>query len=119
MGQVPRLLACHGIKELRVLRQYLASMENKGLLMRSRLFPLIALLLLSGCAEDIRAKIDDVFGRKDEPKKIVAADPRYCYRTIGKVNCYAEPLEGQEANRLIGYDGPAPRSTAGTGPLRP
>jgi hypothetical protein len=87
--------------------------------MRSLLVPLTALVLLSGCAEDIRAKIDQVFGKKEEPRKIVAAEPRYCYRTIGKVNCYAEPLEGQEANRLIGYDGPAPRSTSGTGPLRP
>jgi hypothetical protein len=78
----------------------------------------VVMVPLVGCAEDIRAKIDEVFGKKEEPK-VVAVEPRYCYRTIGKVNCYAEPLEGQEANRLIGYDGPAPRSTSGTGPLRP
>jgi hypothetical protein len=87
--------------------------------MRSLVVPLTAMLLLSGCAEDIRAGNDEVFGRKAEPKKVVAVEPRYCYRTIGKVNCYAQPLEGQEANRLVGYDGPAPRSTSGTGPLRP
>lgn len=87
--------------------------------MRSLLVPVTALLLLSGCAEDIRAGIDEVFGKNQEPKNVVAAEPRYCYRTIGKVNCYTQPLEGQEANRLIGYDGPAPRSTSGTGPLRP
>lgn len=88
--------------------------------MRRLLVPLTALLLLSGCAADIRTVVDDLFGNeKAEPKKIVAVEPRYCYRTIGKVNCYAQPLDGQEANRLIGYDGPAPRSTSGTGPLRP
>ena len=87
--------------------------------MRSLIVRLTILLFLSGCAEDIRAGIDEVFGRKVQPKKIMAVESLYCYRTIGKVNCYAEPLEGQEANRLIGYDGPAPRSTAGTGPLRP
>jgi hypothetical protein len=86
--------------------------------MRSLLFSAAVMLPLVGCAEDIRAKIDEVFGKKEEPK-VVAVEPRYCYRTIGKVNCYAEPLEGQEANRLIGYDGPAPRSTSGTGRLRP
>jgi hypothetical protein len=87
--------------------------------MRRYLVPLIVLFPLMGCAEDIRAGIDEAFGKKEAPKKAVAAEPRYCYRTIGRVNCYAEPLEGQEANRLIGYDGPAPRSTSGTGPLRP
>jgi hypothetical protein len=91
----------------------------RGLVMR-RLFVAVAILLsLVGCAQDIRAGIDRTFGKKEEPKKTVATEPRYCYRTIGKVNCYAEPLEGQEANRLIGYDGPSPRSTSGTGPLRP
>lgn len=87
--------------------------------MRSLIVPLTILLFLSGCAEDIRAGIDEVFGRKVQPKKIVAVESRYCYRTIGKVNCFAQPLEGQEANRLVGYVGPAPRSTSGTGPLRP
>ena len=86
--------------------------------MRRLLFSAVVMLPLAGCAEDIRAKIDEVFGKKEEPK-VVAVEPRYCYRTIGKVNCYAQPLEGNEANRLVGYDGPAPRSTSGTGPLRP
>lgn len=87
--------------------------------MRRFFVPLIIMLPLMGCAEDIRAGIDRISGKKQESRKIVATEPRYCYRTIGKVNCYAEPLEGQEANRLVGYDGPAPRSTSGTGPLRP
>jgi hypothetical protein len=87
--------------------------------MRRLFVPLIALALLSGCAADIRTVVDDLFGGKEVAKRPVAAEPRYCYRTIGKVNCYAEPLPGEEANRLVGYDGPAPRSTSGTGPRRP
>jgi hypothetical protein len=87
--------------------------------MRRLLVPLTTVFLLAGCAEDIRTSVNDLFGQKKPPAKVVAAEPRYCYRTIGKVNCYAQPLEGNEANRLVGYDGPAPRSTSGTGPLRP
>jgi len=79
---------------------------------------LIGVFLLSGCAEQIRDRVDTIFGVKDEPAR-VASEPRHCYRTIGKVNCYSEPLKGEEANRLVGYDGKAPRSTSGTGPLRP
>ena len=71
-----------------------------------------------GCAETMRENIDKLFM---EGKKQSRAMPEsvYCYKTIGKVNCYSQPLQGQEANRLIGYDGKSPRSTAATGPLRP
>jgi hypothetical protein len=86
--------------------------------MRKTIVLAVGLFLLSGCAAQIREKVDAVFGEKEEPGP-VAVEPRYCYRTIGKVNCYAEPLDGNEANRLVGYDGPAPRSTSATGPLRP
>lgn len=83
---------------------------------------LLVLILLAGClmgcAETIRKNIDNLFM---EGKNQSRAMPQsvYCYRTIGKVNCYSQPLPGQEANRLIGYDGKSPRSTAATGPLRP
>ena len=46
-------------------------------------------------------------------------EPRYCYKTIGKINCYTQPLDGAAANRLVGYQGPSPRASAGTGPLLP
>mgnify|MGYP003673496824 CR=1 FL=1 len=46
-------------------------------------------------------------------------DPIYCYKTLGKINCYTQPLDGSEANRLVGFEGPAPRPNAGTGPLSP
>ena len=67
---------------------------------------------------NIRKNIDKVFGDNSEKDRAIP-EAVYCYRTIGKVNCYSEPLPGQEANRLIGYDGKSPRSTAATGPLRP
>ena len=86
--------------------------------MRSLLVVFLLAGSLMGCAETIRANIDKVF--MEDTKQIRAVpQPVYCYRTIGKVNCYSQPLPGQEANRLVGYDGKSPRSTAATGPLRP
>ncbi|MDA0340196.1 MAG: hypothetical protein O3B74_01195 [Proteobacteria bacterium] len=87
--------------------------------MRRAIVLSIGLLLLSGCAEDIRTVVDDLFGAKQVKPAVAAVEPRYCYRTIGKVNCYTQPLGGEEANRLIGYEGAAPRATSSTGPLRP
>jgi len=86
--------------------------------MRSLLVVFLLAGSLMGCAETIRANIDKLF--MEDTKQIRAVpQPVYCYRTIGKVNCYSQPLPGQEANRLVGYDGKSPRSTAATGPLRP
>lgn len=86
--------------------------------MRSLIVSILLAGSLMGCAENIRKNIDKVFGDNSEKDRTIP-EAVYCYRTIGKVNCYSEPLPGQEANRLIGYDGKSPRSTAATGPLRP
>jgi len=79
---------------------------------------------LAGCAgveSSVQSAVDGVRTAftppKEEPKPDV--EPRYCYRTLGKVNCYPQPLPASEANRLVGYQGPAPRATSGTGPLSP
>ena len=86
--------------------------------MRSLLFLFLLAGSLMGCAETIRGNIDKLFMEGTKQSRAVA-QPVYCYRTIGKVNCYSQPLPGKEANRLIGYDGKSPRSPAATGPLRP
>jgi len=75
---------------------------------------LLTCLLISACA-DMPAQ----FGQKAEATPPPAPEPRYCYKTLGKVNCYAQPLDGREANRLVGFEGPPPRPSAGTGPLSP
>ena len=81
---------------------------------------LLALMVcLSGCDSQVRDKIKDMIGASKKPSATVATEPLYCYRTIGTVNCYTEPLKEQEANRLIGYGGTSPRTTAGSGALRP
>ena len=86
--------------------------------MRSLLVLFLLAGSLMGCAESIRENIDKLFMGGTQQSRAVPQSV-YCYRTIGKVNCYSQPLPGQEANRLIGYDGKSPRSTAATGPLRP
>ena len=86
--------------------------------MKSLLVLLVLAGSLMGCAETIRKNIDYLFIEGNKQSRAMPQSV-YCYRTIGKVNCYSQPLPGQEANRLIGYDGKSPRSTAATGPLRP
>ena len=86
--------------------------------MKSLLVLLVLAGSLMGCAETIRKNIDNLFIEGNKQSRVMPQSV-YCYRTIGKVNCYSQPLPGQEANRLIGYDGKSPRSTAATGPLRP
>ena len=79
---------------------------------------LVAMIFLASCTNGIREYIDGTIKFSDEESPLIV-EALYCYRTIGKVNCYTEPLKGEEANRLVGYEGISPRSTSGTGPLRP
>ena len=74
-----------------------------------------AATLLAGCAD--MPTIAEVFGRKPAPPP--AETPLYCYQTLAKVDCHAQPLPARGADRLVGYYGPPPRATSGTGPLRP
>lgn len=82
--------------------------------MAVRTLLLLACFLVAACAE-----LPPEFRQRAEVAPPPAPEPRYCYRTLGKVNCYAQPLDGSEANRLVGYEGPSPRPNAGTGPLSP
>jgi hypothetical protein len=47
--------------------------------------------------------VDDLFGATQEKPAVAAVEPGYCYGTIGKVNCYTQPLG---ARKQIGYEGP-------------
>ena len=80
---------------------------------------LLSIVCLSACDNQTRDRIKDMVSGSGNPLETVAAESLYCYRTIGKVNCYTAPLKGQESNRLIGYDGISPRTTSGSGALRP
>lgn len=76
-------------------------------------FLLIA-LGLTGCfrfdgdgvvTETVGRAVDLVFDRPKPPMH--AEPPVYCYRTIGNVDCAAEPALGDE-RRLVGHVGPRP-----------
>ncbi|WP_420405663.1 hypothetical protein [Nisaea sp.] len=82
--------------------------------MAVRTLILLAFLLITACAE-----LPAQLGQKADAEPPRPPEPRYCYKTLGKVSCYAQPLDGREANRLVGYEGPSPRPNAGTGPLSP
>ena len=79
---------------------------------------LVGMIFLASCTNGIREYIESTIKFSDEKSPLIV-EALYCYRTIGKVNCYTEPLKGEEANRLVGYEGVPPRSASGTGPLRP
>lgn len=73
-------------------------------------------LSLSGCsnpfAEDAPS-LTDILGAgwlvaaDDEVADAAVEGPLYCYRTIGREDCYAEPLP-REGGRLVGFQGPPP-----------
>lgn len=63
--------------------------------------------------------VQSAFGLEDTEEPVRQKPSKYCYRTLGDVTCYAQPLPAREANRLVGYEGPPPRSSSGTGPLIP
>ena len=35
-----------------------------------------------------------------------APEPLYCYRTLAKSDCFVQPLDRRESNRLVGNYGP-------------
>jgi len=37
-----------------------------------------------------------------------APEPLYCYKTLAQVDCYAQPLDRRESNRMANYYGPPP-----------
>lgn len=87
---------------------------------------MISMFTLGACAQvggvvggGARA-VQSALGLDDtEEGPVRQSPPKYCYRTLGAVDCYAQPLAARESNRLLGYEGPPPRSTSGTGPLIP
>ena len=82
-------------------------------------FVLLVAAVLAGCSREIVDRVDTFLGAASPEFNPPKQPPTYCYRTLGETNCYRRPLPGTEANRLVGYDGPAPRATSGTGPLSP
>lgn len=55
------------------------------------------MLVLSACADKsaYEAAVEDM-------------EPRYCYKSIGGISCYAKPYHRDE-RRLVNYYGPAPK----------
>ncbi|MEI6730094.1 MAG: hypothetical protein WCL30_02450 [Pseudomonadota bacterium] len=88
--------------------------------MKYRTISVLALILLSACADmrnnsvhtldivedktaDSWTKIRGYMGLSKK-KSQVKSDPRYCYRTYNDIMCYDTPLQGEES-RLVAYQG--------------
>jgi hypothetical protein len=65
---------------------------------------ILSLLVLAGCAQRQSSQIGTVI---PQPPNVTPILPSYCYKTLSSVDCYAQPLEGQE-RRLVNYQGPPP-----------
>ena len=59
--------------------------------MRSLLFLFVLAGSLMGCAGTIRENIDKLFMEGTKQSRALPQSV-YCYRTIGKVNCYSQPV---------------------------
>ena len=68
------------------------------------LHPFLALALLAGLGLGACAG--------PEASMIVAVEERACYRTLGRVDCHAPPLKGEESRRVGSFDWAAARAAA-------
>ncbi|HET8726162.1 MAG TPA: hypothetical protein VFO41_01515 [Alphaproteobacteria bacterium] len=65
------------------------------MILRPTILAVLALGCLAGCGRSNPVYINP------DPSEMAAAEPVYCYRTLGIPDCYAEPQPGPP-NRLIG-----------------
>ncbi|MDP7381624.1 MAG: hypothetical protein QGF33_09675 [Alphaproteobacteria bacterium] len=85
-------------------------------MIRSFLLILGLATFLGGCALDtLRARLPQVSWPRAQNANALPAgtDPAYCYRTLGRIECYAAPLPASEYGRLVAYRGPPPRAGGG------
>lgn len=77
---------------------------------------IFALFLLAGCHQ-AEERLQRLAGNK--PPKNAIHEPRYCYKTLGEINCYNSPRKGWEG-RLVGHFEPPPvRAAAATPAPKP
>ncbi len=74
--------------------------------LRRALAMILPLLTLAAC-------IDNPVSRHYEWQKHAetvefAPEPLYCYRTLARSDCYSQPLDRRESNRLVSHYGTAP-----------
>lgn len=74
--------------------------------LRRALLSTLPLLPLAACA-------DNPISRHFEWQKHAAVvefapEPVYCYRTLARADCFVQPLDRRESNRIVSYYGPMP-----------
>jgi hypothetical protein len=73
--------------------------------LRPAVLTLIPLLALAACTE---TPYEYFVWRKHAETVQFAPEPLYCYRTLAKVDCFAQPLDRSQHDRLVNYYGPPP-----------
>jgi hypothetical protein len=66
----------------------------------------LPLLSLAGCYGSPPSRYFE-WQRHEETVRF-ESEPLYCYRTLARSDCYAQPLDRRELNRIVGYYGPSP-----------
>jgi hypothetical protein len=77
----------------------------------------LPLLTLAGCYGNPVTRYYE--WRKHDELVQFAPEPLYCYRTLAQSDCYAQPLDRRDTNRMVGYYGPPPGRVLTVAPPAP
>ena len=70
----------------------------------------LAALPLAACGNDPITRYFD--WQKQAEVVEFTPEPLYCYRTLARSDCFAQPLDKRESNRVVSYYGVAPGRVA-------
>lgn len=73
--------------------------------LRRALLSTLPLLPLAACDNPVSRHFE---WQKHAAVVEFAPEPLYCYRTLARTDCFAQPLDRRESNRLVSNYGPAP-----------
>ena len=85
--------------------------------LRRALLSTLPLLSLAGCNDNPVSRYFE-WQRHAETVEF-APEPLYCYRTLARSDCFAQPLDRRESNRMVSNYGPAPGRVVVAPPPRP
>ncbi|MSP49178.1 MAG: hypothetical protein EXQ95_07605 [Alphaproteobacteria bacterium] len=74
--------------------------------LRRALLSTLPLVPLAACADNPVSRYFE--WQKHAEVVEFAPEPLYCYRTLARSDCFAQPLDRRESNRIVSYYGSAP-----------
>jgi hypothetical protein len=67
--------------------------------------PLLPLVSLAGCGNPLSQHLE---WKRHSETVVFVPEPLYCYRTLARSDCFSQPLDRKETDRLVGFYGPPP-----------